>query len=87
MTLNIASIQMVSTPDLNENLDTAGRLVKEAAHAGAQVIALPEYFCMMGMKDTDKVQVRELYGSGPYKKGSQALRKIIRFTSLQAPFP
>jgi nitrilase len=75
MTLNIASIQMVSTPDLNENLDTASRLVKEAAHAGAQVIALPEYFCMMGMKDNDKVKVRESYGSGPIQERLASLAK------------
>ena len=75
MTLNIASIQMVSTPDLNENLDTASRLVKEAAHVGAQVIALPEYFCMMGMKDTDKVKVRESYGSGPIQERLASLAK------------
>jgi predicted amidohydrolase len=63
--LNIASVQMVSTPDLEQNLSTATRLVKEAANEGAQLIVLPEYFCMMGLKDTDKVRIREPLSNGP----------------------
>lgn len=63
--LKIASIQMISTPDLQENLDTANALIRAAAKEGAQLIVLPEYFCLMGIKDTDKVRVREALGSGP----------------------
>ena len=62
--LNVASIQMVSTPSLNENLEVAAYLVKAAAESGAQLAVLPEYFCLMGLKDTDKVNVREVAGSG-----------------------
>jgi nitrilase len=64
-TLKIASIQMVSSPDLHENLNTAGRLIDAAAKDGAKVIVLPEYFCIMGLKDTDKVKIREPFGIGP----------------------
>ena len=67
-TLKIASIQMVSSPDLQENLNTAGRLISAATQDGAQLIVLPEYFCMMGLKDTDKVRVRETFGSGPIQE-------------------
>ena len=63
--LKLAAIQMVSTASLDENLDTASRLIKAAAQQGAQVAVLPEYFCMMGLKDTDKVVIREPFGSGP----------------------
>ena len=87
MTLNIASIQMVSTPDLNENLDTASRLVKEAAHAGAKVIALPEYFCMMGMKDTDKVKVCESYGNGPIQEKLASLAKDYQIYLVAGTIP
>lgn len=66
--LNIASIQMVSTPSLNENLETAARLIKAAADCGAQIAVLPEYFCLMGLKDTDKVNAREAAGSGPIQE-------------------
>ena len=40
--LNIASVQMVSTPNLQENLETAARLVKAAAGSGSQLVVLPE---------------------------------------------
>ena len=63
--LQIASIQMVSTPSVQENLDTAGQLIQAAANDGAKVIVLPEYFCLMGLKDKDKVLAREKLGDGP----------------------
>ena len=63
--LHIAAIQMVSGASVDANLETAGRLIAEAAEAGAELIALPEYFCLMGMKDTDKVRARERPGHGP----------------------
>ncbi|HEX4326544.1 MAG TPA: carbon-nitrogen hydrolase family protein [Burkholderiales bacterium] len=61
----IAGIQMVSTPVVAENLKAAGELLARAAAAGAKIAALPEYFCLLGMKDTDKLAARERYGSGP----------------------
>ncbi len=64
----IASIQMVSSPDLQENLNTASRLIRAATQAGAQLVVLPEYFCIMGLKDTDKVRIRESVGSGPIQE-------------------
>jgi predicted amidohydrolase len=73
--LNIASIQMVSTPDIQTNLETASRLVTAAAGAGAQVAVLPEYFCLMGLKDTDKVHARESYRSGPIQERLSAIAK------------
>jgi nitrilase len=66
--LKIASIQMVSTPDIQENLNVAGSLIQEAAQDGAQVVVLPEYFCLMGLKDQDKVRAREIFGSGPIQE-------------------
>jgi nitrilase len=71
--LKIASIQMVSTPQLNENLEVAARLTKSASDCGSQLVVLPEYFCLMGMKDTDKVNVREAAGSGPIQERLAAI--------------
>ena len=73
--LKIASIQMVSTPDLKENLEVASRLIKAASNNGAQLAVLPEYFCLMGLKDTDKVQVREVPGAGPIQDHLAAIAK------------
>jgi nitrilase len=64
----VAAIQMVSTPMVAENLAAAGELVARAAGEGAHLIALPEYFCLLGRRDTDKVAAREALtdsGGGP----------------------
>jgi nitrilase len=63
--LSIAAIQMVSEPEVAPNLDAARRLVAEAAAGGASLVVLPEFFCLLGRKDTDKVDVREPAGNGP----------------------
>jgi nitrilase len=59
---------MVSTPDLERNLATAGQLIAEAVAGGAKLVLLPEYFCFMGFKDTDKLAVREPHGDGPIQR-------------------
>lgn len=61
----VAAIQMVSTPDVGANLATVRRLVAEAAGRGATLVALPEYWPIMGMSDADKVAHAEAPGSGP----------------------
>jgi len=47
------------------NLAAAGRLVAEAAAAGAQLVALPEYFPLIGATDADRLAAREAEGAGP----------------------
>jgi nitrilase len=56
---------MVSGPEVAANLHEAGRLIEVAAARGAELIALPEYFPIMGIDERDKVRVREEEGSGP----------------------
>lgn len=43
----VAAIQMVSTHDIDANLREAGRLLTEAARAGARVAVLPENFAVL----------------------------------------
>jgi deaminated glutathione amidase len=64
----IAAVQMVATPDWLPNRDAAARLVAQAAAAGAQLVALPEYFCIMGRRDTDKLALAESAGDGPIQR-------------------
>jgi nitrilase len=61
----VAAVQMVSTPRIEENLEVAARLIASAAAQGAELVALPEYFPIMGMNDGEKVAARETDGSGP----------------------
>lgn len=63
--VRVAAVQMVSTSHIDENLQAAGRLIGEAVVQGAALVVLPEYFPIMGMKDGDKVKVREAEGYGP----------------------
>jgi deaminated glutathione amidase len=66
--MKIAAVQMVSTPDVARNLEAAARLVAQAAVAGAGLVALPEYFCLMGRRDDDKLRVAETPGEGPIQR-------------------
>ncbi|GAA5233865.1 carbon-nitrogen hydrolase family protein [Verticiella sediminum] len=61
----VAAVQMVSTPSVDENIAAARAGIAEAAAQGARLVLLPEYFCLMGRADTDKVAVREAEGDGP----------------------
>jgi deaminated glutathione amidase len=63
--IKIAAIQMASGPQVSANLNEAERLIEVAANQGAKLVALPEYFAIMGLKETDKVAVREVEGKGP----------------------
>lgn len=60
----IAAIQMSSTSNVDENLQTAAALIAEAAENGAKLIVLPEMFAIMGKTATDSVGVREIFGKG-----------------------
>lgn len=60
----VAAVQMVSTPRVDENLRVAEALIAKAAGQGAQLVALPEYFPIMGLSDADKFNVREVDGHG-----------------------
>jgi nitrilase len=73
--VKIAAVQMVSTPDLARNLAAASRLVGQAAAAGARLVVLPEYFCLLGRRDTDKLSVAEAPGAGPIQQALAALAR------------
>lgn len=51
MGLKIAAVQMTSGPSKEENVAAAARLVEAAASAGANLVALPEYFTYLGPEE------------------------------------
>jgi deaminated glutathione amidase len=61
----VAAVQMVSTHKVAENLAAAADLVARAAAQGAALVVLPEYFCIMGLNERDKLAVKETDGDGP----------------------
>ena len=62
--MKAAAIQMVSGPRVAANLERTRALLAQAAGAGAELAVLPEYFCLMGSRDSDKLAVREEFGDG-----------------------
>lgn len=70
--MTVAAVQMVSTPRPQENIARMRHWVAQAAMRGAQLVLLPEYFCVMGA-DTDKVTLREPHGTGAQSPIQRAL--------------
>lgn len=61
----LAAVQMTSGSTVGENLAQAGRLIAQAARAGAKLVALPENFALMPAGDADRLSAAEPDGSGP----------------------
>jgi nitrilase len=78
-TVRVAAVQMVSKPSVEANLRDAEALIAQAAAGGAELVGLPEYFCLMGMRETDKIEAREPDGDGPVQRflAAQARRHGI----------
>ncbi len=70
----MAAVQMVSGPRVADNLAIADRLIDDAVAQGAQLVALPEYFPIIGA-DADRVRAREDFGSGPIQDWLAAMAR------------
>jgi predicted amidohydrolase len=57
-----AAIQMSSTPDKEENKETAEALVREAASAGAELVALPELWSCHGLDEVYRESAEPIPG-------------------------
>ncbi|HEY5764075.1 MAG TPA: carbon-nitrogen hydrolase family protein [Rhodocyclaceae bacterium] len=77
--LRIAALQMTSTPRVADNLKIVDELAAEAAARGAQLVALPEYYPIMGSSEDAKVYAREPFAaggnSGPIQSHLKALAR------------
>ena len=60
----IAVFQMCSSAIVDENLHIAATLIEKAAAEGAKLAVLPEMFAIIGDKASDKVDIKEIAGSG-----------------------
>ena len=85
--IRVAAIQMASGPNVPANLAEAERLIQLAVKTGAKLVALPENFAIMGLKETDKVAVREHPGKGPIQKflAAQAKKHAIWLVGGSVP--
>jgi len=62
--MRVAAVQMVSASSVSANLERAHALLSQAARAGAELALLPEYFCLLGRQDSDKLGIQETLGTG-----------------------
>ena len=85
--LKVAAVQMVSTTSVDGNLARARVLVAEAAATGAGLVVLPEYFCLMGQRDTDKLGVAEAHGDGPLQRALAELAREHRIWLVAGTLP
>jgi nitrilase len=85
--VRIAAVQMVSGADVAANLTQAEGLLEEAARRGAVLAALPEFFPLMGLRDTDKVAVRERPGAGPIQEFLSAAARRLRLWIIGGSVP
>ena len=68
----VAVIQMTSTPEVEQNMAAAERLVRRAADAGAQLAVLPEAFAYLGPEAGQRAVAEPLPGGGPLLARCQA---------------
>lgn len=80
--LKVACLQMVSSTNPHENMLEAAKLIGAAAHDGAMLVILPEYFCIMGRLDTDKVLIAEDF-VGEATRESTPLQHFLRQQAIE----
>jgi predicted amidohydrolase len=83
----IAGVQMASGPNVSANLNEARRLIEMAVEQGAQLVALPEWFAIMGLRDTDKLAIREKDGDGPIQQFLSAMARSHRVWLIGCSVP
>ncbi len=75
--MKLAALQMVSGVERDANLLRARALLETAARQGAELAVLPEYFCLLGRHEGDKLALRETLGQGPIQDFlAQAAREL-----------
>lgn len=85
--IKVAAVQMASSPNVSANLVEAKRLIEMAAKAGAKLVVLPEYFCIMGLKDSDKVAIREKQNEGPIQQFLSKTAKAYKIWIVAGSVP
>ena len=81
--IRAAAVQMISSTDPNANIDTMKRLVRQAAEQGADWVLLPEYWPLMGRKDTDKLSFAEPLVGGGFNETRYARFGETRYARFQ----
>ncbi|PID38018.1 MAG: hydrolase [Proteobacteria bacterium] len=72
-------MQLCATLDLDANLDNAERLMRRAVDLGAELVLVPEFFCLIGGLDKKVAIAEELDGAppGPILERMQTLARDL----------
>ena len=81
--IRAAAVQMISSTDPDANINTMKRLVRQAAKQGADWVLLPEYWPLMGRKDTDKLAFAEPLVGGNFSETRCARFGETRYARFQ----
>ncbi len=84
--LRVAAVQLTSTADVESNLRRACDLTAEAAAAGAQLVALPENFGLLG-REEEKVPHAQGVDDGPFLEGLRGVARDQRIWVLAGSIP
>ncbi len=85
--MKVAALQMVSGMDRDANLQQAKSLLEQAAQQGAELAVLPEYFCLLGQRDTDKLFIQEPFGQGPIQAFLANMARTLKLWIVGGTLP
>jgi predicted amidohydrolase len=85
--IKVASIQMVSSSNPLDNFGSAERLIEQCAKNGAKIVVLPEYFCLLGHNDRQKLSIQEEFGSGPMQEKLANFAKTYQIYLVAGTLP
>jgi len=89
--MKVAALQMTSGVEVARNMDTAQRLLREAASAGAQLAVLPENFALMSRQERDKRAIAEpdarTGGGGPIQDMLGRASRELQITVVGGTIP
>jgi len=72
-----AVIQLNARSDKSQNIENATKLIKKAAHKGAQLIALPELFNWRGRRKEIPQNCETIPGHTATRKRKDLFNKVI----------
>lgn len=90
MGLWVAALQLCSTEDVESNLERARDLIRQAAHAGAKIVGLPENFAYLGSDGDHKLSLAEEIGDeagGPILSAMRSAARASGVWLLLGGFP
>ncbi|MCE3268765.1 MAG: acyltransferase [Burkholderiales bacterium] len=86
--LKVAAIQMISGKSVEDNLDSAGKLITEAASKGAELIVLPEFFIRIAnAADIEFREIIEPLGAGSIQARLSAMAKKNKIFLVAGTIP